>query len=137
MAQNNHLEYYEFAINDYFGLKKSINAGIFYTGMASLCQSICERFLKEIIVQKVDKETIEENSKIMSTHNLRSLCSFINNNSSINLSAAQISNAEGFYFSSRYPGKDSFIANEDDILLAFEAVEYCKISTEEILDIVS
>ena len=121
--------FYEFAENDFYGIKKSIEAEIFFTGMSSTCQNICERYLKYIIetcVQNIDKDS-KEYTFIMRTHSLKNLCSFISKNlPDSNFNKAKICQADGYYFSSRYPGKDSFIADKDDILLCWEAIKYCK-----------
>ena len=75
--------YYEFAENDYYGIKRSIDLDIFFSGMSSICQSICEKFLKYIIskyIKESDCAVPIKYSFIMRTHSLKNISNFITDN---------------------------------------------------------
>lgn len=129
-------DYYEFAENDYYGIKKNIEAEIYFTGMCSLIQNTCERFLKHLIKSCLNEDDydIKQYIFIMRTHSLRNLCNFLMKElEGLNLNKAKICQADGYYFSSRYPGKDAFIAEKNDILLCWEALQECKRNVDEYL----
>lgn len=129
--------YYEFAENDYYGIEKSINCEIYFSGMCSLMQNTCERYLKHLIKTYLKEENydIRKYTFIMKTHSLRNLCNFLTNElKELNLNKAKICQADGYYFSSRYPGKDAFIAEKNDVLLCWEALKTCKTNVDEYIN---
>ena len=105
--------------------RKNIKSKMYFTGICSIIQNTCARFLKYLIKTYINKNNydIKEYTFIMRSHSLRNICNFISNElKDINLNKAKICQVDGYYFSSRYPGKDAFIVEKSDILLCCEAL---------------
>ena len=128
--------YYDHAEVDFQWLFKSVNAEIYSPGMCSMSQNVCERYLKHIIdIYIGEQDDPLRYYNIMHSHNLRVLCNFINEKlPEFNFNSRKICMCNDFYFSTRYPGKDSFIANNDDIIMCWESVQYCKQVVDEFLE---
>ena len=121
--------YLDFAENDYQFFMYNFNHGVFGTSMAALGQNICERYLKHIISEYAQPCSMEEemNKKaVLHAHSLKKIMHFIKEEMHIEI-PSDASNAmkiiDGFYFTTRYPGNDSFIAGEEEIADAAEAVQ--------------
>ena len=118
------VDYYNFADNDYQYLKDSIQAGFVSNAMCGNAQHICERFLKSII----EPFAINLNdTDVIKTHNLKKLRRFIDKNiSDFKCDWSIVLQADGYYYSARYPGDDSFFVDKDDVLTCWEAVKETK-----------
>lgn len=132
------MTYADFAENDYLFFKDAYDNNMKGTPMAALGQSICERYLKHIISEYANPTTAREQTQkesILSTHNLRRLTQYIQDKMEIEIPEdveAKIERINGFYFSTRYPGDESFIPNEKDIDKAHAAVEATRDFTHEL-----
>ena len=126
MEQN--VNYYSFAENDYHYLKASMDAGFISNGMASLAQNIVEKYLKHIIDQYYSESDI---SSILRTHSLRRLLRFLETHvKDFDIDESLIIPADGYYFSARYPGEDSFFVDQKDIDICWLAVEEAKTAVD-------
>ena len=125
------INYYTFAENDYLFLKANIEENRIYNAMTSISQNICERYLKYII----DIYCTEEDcTDILKTHSLKRIIRFLENNlKDFHIDKTKVILADGYYFSSRYPGDESFFVNEDDILICWDAVKETKQSVDKYL----
>ncbi|MCC2255560.1 HEPN domain-containing protein [Ruminococcus sp. CLA-AA-H200] len=132
MGLNN---YYDFAENDYQFFNQSYTMGIKAPAQAALGQSICERYLKHIISEYANPETDSEFYKkesVLRTHSLHKLTTYLQDDMGIEIPDRildELGRIDGFYFTTRYPGDDSFIATERDIDTARSAVEYARTFT--------
>lgn len=131
--------YLDFAEDDYAFLKSAYDDGLVYNAMASIAQNICEKYLKHIVdkyVEPEDQTEMSEKASVLRTHNLRALINYLQGNGFEfdRDTKNSILKANGFYYSARYPGPDSFFVNQDDIDDSFEAVEKCR---EKVLEIVN
>lgn len=125
VSQNN---YFEFAENDYKFFKETYEADMKRPALAAMGQSICERYLKHIINEYANPENEFEHMKkesTLRTHSLHKLIRYIKDDMGIRISDDKkntMQAIDGFYFTTRYPGEESFIANETDIDDAWNAV---------------
>lgn len=116
--------YFEYAENDFRFLKESVAHGFVYNGMCSLAQNICEKYMKYIAEKKAD--ALNE-THVMKTHNLSILKKFLKRHfPEIPADWDVVEKANGFYFSSRYPGEDSFFVDEEDISICWRAAQEAK-----------
>lgn len=76
------LRFYDFAEDDFYMLKTMVNANQVRNGMCSLSQSICERYLKQLIVNyiKENNDNIITYQGNLKTHNLKRLINFLTDN---------------------------------------------------------
>lgn len=119
------IDYYDFAENDYRYLENSYNRGDIGNAMTYIAQNICERYLKSVI-EYADCTNLC-NGDEMKTHSLRKLKKFITRNvPEFNCDWSKVLQADGFYFSARYPSEDSFYADKSDIDECWEAVSEVK-----------
>lgn len=121
--------YLSFAENDHCFFRDAYDHGIRGGALAALGQSICERYLKHIISEYANPETdLEQHRKerALHTHNLQVLMKYIQEEMGICIpeeTEESLDRINGFYFTTRYPGDDSFIPSERDISKADTAVE--------------
>lgn len=133
--------YLDFAENDYNFFKASYNSGNKGGALAAIGQNICERYFKHIISEYAQPENARETmdkENVLRTHNLQRLMKYMRDEMGIQISdeaEAAIERINGFYFSTRYPGADSFIPSERDIDKANTAVEYARSITLELCKI--
>lgn len=115
------LNYFNLAENDYQFLLFDREAGRVGNIMCSSAQNICERYLKHLIDSFVrDSDT----TRVLQTQSLRVLRKFIREalpefEGNWNV----ILQADGYYFSTRYPGADAFFVDKEDVDECWEAVE--------------
>ena len=98
--------YAEFAENDYKFFRQSYDSGNKGSALAALGQSICERYLKHLVSECAHPENESEAAS--------------------KESVSALDRIDGFYFTTRYPGDDSFIPTERDIDRADKAVCLCR-----------
>lgn len=121
--------YLDFAENDYQFFRSVYDEGIIGGPLASMGHNICEKFLKHVISEYAEAETDSEQQRkerVLHTHNLQLLMRYIQNDMGLEIPEETEINLErinGFYFSTRYPGDDSFIATGRDVEKANAAVE--------------
>lgn len=121
------ISYYDFAENDYLYLKNSYERGDFSNAMAVLAQSICEGYFKHVVDTYCQNVPHEELTDALHSHSLRRLKTFFTKYlSDFECDWGVIMNANGFYFSARYPGDDSFFVEKEDVKECWEAVEETK-----------
>ena len=100
--------------------------------LAALGHSICERYLKQLISEFAKQQNeVESASKesVLRTHSLRRLMRYISGDMGIDIpeeTESALDRIDGFYFTTRYPGDDSFIPTERDIDRADKAVRLCR-----------
>lgn len=121
--------YWDYAEDDRNYLKDTYEDGYKRPAMASMGQNICERYLKHIILEYSTPETADEEQNMeraLRTHNLRNLEDYIQGSMGIEIPddlSDSLTRINGYYFSTRYPGDDSFVATERDVDNAYKAVE--------------
>ena len=119
------IDYYDFAENDYKYLENSYNRGDVGNAMTYIAQNVCERYLKSVIEYAGCANLCDQSE--MKTHSLRKLKKFITKNvPEFSCDWSKVLQADGFYFSARYPGEDSFYADKEDINECWEAVSEVK-----------
>lgn len=126
------LTYYNFADNDYWFLKANVEEKRVSNAMCANAQSICERYLKEVVQEKA---TELNDTDIMKTHSLKKLKKFIISNiPEMECDWAKVIQADGYYFSARYPGEDSYFVDESDVSICWDAVQEVKYSVDRFLE---
>lgn len=114
------INYYTFAEEDYLFLKANMEEKRIGNAMTSIAQNVCERYLEHII----SVFCIETDSTaVLKTHSLRKILRFMEENlPDFKINKNKVILSDGYYFSSRYPGDESFFANEEDVAVCWEAV---------------
>lgn len=131
--------YYDYAENDYNFIMNNYKSGGVWNSMCSISQQICERYIRHII----DKYYMPDNqndcveaSEVLRTHNLNKLERFLKKKMSITFEE-NVHNAlteiNGFYFETRYPGDESFFADKEDIENAVNGIKLCKETIDKII----
>lgn len=124
--------YYDFAEDDYQYLREDYERGRVANYMAGMAQNICERYLKHVIDKYVLPETANEEyekKEYLRKHNLNALLRYINAKTDFQISrelCKTIRGADGYYFSTRYPGDESIQIDKDVIEECMSAVETCR-----------
>lgn len=120
--------YYNFAEEDYLFLKANVEEKRVSNAMCSTAQNICERYLKEVVK---DKANMLENTEIMKTHSLKKLRKFVQSNiPEFECDWKEVLLADGYYFSARYPGDDSYFVDSEDVAICWKAVQETKRATD-------
>lgn len=121
------ISYFDMAENDYQFLKKDYDEGRVGNVMCSIAQCICERYLKQIIISNVQTGNPTD---VLKSHSLKALKNYIVNNiPDFSCDWKTVMQANGYYFSARYPGDDSFMVERDDVQEAWESVEEVRNAT--------
>lgn len=132
---NNLKTYYDFAENDYQFFKAAYEGGLVGNKMGAMAQEICEKYLKHLIDEYVSAEHGKEFGRkldVLRTHNLNKLAKYIEEElPEVELDKESLSLLNGLYFTTRYPGDESILIEEDDIPELVEAVENCKESVDD------
>ena len=125
------INYYTFAENDYLFLKANIEEHRVSNAMTSIAQNVCERYLK-YIVEKYCTEI--DCTSILKTHSLKKILRFIEEQiPDFKIKKSIVVLADGYYFSARYPGDESFFANEEDVFVCWKAVQETKQAVDRYL----
>lgn len=123
--------YYNFAENDYLYLKANVEEKRVSNAMCSSAQNICERYLKEVIKDKADELN---DTNIMKTHSLKKIRKFVEANiPDYECDWTTVVLADGYYFSARYPGEDSYFVDESDVEICWNSVQETKRATDRYL----
>ncbi len=116
---SNNLTYLDFAMDEALYLCEAHSKGLRYNAMVSQAQRICECYMKHII-----SKSLTYDLDIMRVHNLRSLYDYLEQ---MGLSVSDIRTdvmfLNNFYTHTRYPGRDAFMAQEQDINASVEAIQ--------------
>ena len=125
------LNYRFFADDDYQYFKKSIEAGLFANKLGANAQEICEKYLKHLVSEYCIPENDQDaagTERVLHTHNLNALINFLEGRQIV--LDCETKNAilriNGFYFTTRYPGEESFMITKNDLLDCIAAVDKCK-----------
>lgn len=121
--------YLDFAEEDYKFFSATYNDGYRASNQGVMAQNICERYLKHIIDKYMEPvNDVEEagKSNILRAHSLKRLIRYITDTMNIDIPSDTrnaMNSIDGFYYSMRYPGDDSYFASPEDIENAHAAVE--------------
>lgn len=113
--------YLAFAENDFLFFRQAYDTGNKGSALAALGQSICERYLKHVIsefAQPENRSEMQDKETILRTHSLRRLIRYIQEEMNLEIPdrvEMAMDRIDGFYFTTRYPGSESFIASERDV----------------------
>lgn len=130
--------YLDFAENDYVFFRKALDNNIRGNALASIGQNICERYLKHVVSEYSEPENKEEESDkehILRTHSLLKLIRYIQDDMGIKVPEEiedELERINGYYFTTRYPGTESFFASDRDIEKVAAAVESTRDLTYEV-----
>lgn len=113
------LSYYDFALDEFKYLALSYVKGLRFNAMVAQSQRVCELLFKHMISRE-----LFNNDDIMMYHNLRKLYDYLVDTLGYDLSTirSNVMLLNNFYTHTRYPGKDSFLAKEPDIVDSFKAI---------------
>lgn len=115
----NNLTYLDFAADEALYLMDAYNKGLRYSAMVAQAQRVCECYMKHAITR-----SLMNNNEVMMSHNLRTLYEYIE---SIGIDMRPVRTdvmlLNNFYTHTRYPGRDAFLASNEDITAAVTAVE--------------
>ncbi|HIY02851.1 MAG TPA: HEPN domain-containing protein [Candidatus Blautia faecipullorum] len=115
------ISYYDLAENDYQFLLKDWQEGRIGNLMCSAAQNICERYLKHVIDSYITDTDV---TRILQTHSLKALRRFMQEHvPDFEGKWKIILQADGYYFSTRYPGDTAFFVGKEDVDECWEAVE--------------
>lgn len=121
------LSYFDLAENDYQFLLKDRKEGRIGNLMCSAAQNICERYLKHMIDISVSEV---DTTRILQTHSLKALRRFMQEYvPEFKGDWRTILQADGYYFSARYPGDTAFLVGKEDVDDCWEAVEESRSAT--------
>lgn len=125
------INYYTFADNDFNFLKANIEEKRVSNAMTSIAQNICERYLKHLVeIYCTDIDC----TSVLKTHSLKRILRFLEENlMDFQISKKKVILADGYYFSARYPGDESFFANSEDVEICWEAVQETKRAVDSYL----
>ena len=131
--------YYDFAENDYQYLIQSYESGMVANAMGALAQEICEKYLKHIINEYIVPESLDENqekAEALRTHNLNKLHKYISRRlPEARIDKRPLNAVNGLYFTTRYPGEESIMVDQDDIHEYVCAVKECKADIDRYLSL--
>ena len=118
---SNRLTYYDFAYDEYEYLLQAYRLGLRYNAMVSQAQRICECLMKHLLTVRMFNV-----GDIMMSHNLRDIYNFIEK-TGIDISPIRnsVMTLNNFYTHTRYPGRDAFLAREEDVDVSVQAIITC------------
>jgi hypothetical protein len=140
------LSYFDYAEADFQVLEEACQSDIRGNLWAGVSQNICERYFKHLIDQYVgadDEAGLHRKIDILHTHSLTRLLNYLVTELpgfSIGMEDNYLFRSiDGFYFSTRYPGEDHFLASSQDIDLGIKAakaarrvtIDYMKLREQE------
>ena len=119
------------------GFIQLYNLGSIFDFMAGMAQSICEKYLKQIIDDYCQPSTVQEQYEkemVRHSHNLRTLFNLLEKYD-INIdheAKKTILCVDGYYFSTRYPSPDASTISQNDLKECLESINVCKKTIETI-----
>lgn len=108
--------------------------------MAAQAHDICERFLKQIVSDKFksdDKDSSDLKKNILRTHSLSRLLIVIMRNTNICVPSnllMKLSVIGNYYYTTRYPGKDSLLVTREILNACNVALNECIAFTDIVLE---
>ena len=118
------INYLDLAENDYQFLVVDYESGRVGNILCSSAQNICERYLKHVI--DVECTTVDT-THVLHSHSLKTLRNFIKANvTDFECDWSKVMQADGYYFSARYPGDDAFMVTKEDVDECWDAVKYVR-----------
>ena len=123
--------YYDFAENDRVQLESLFNIGAVSNIVTSSTQNCCEKYLKYIVETFYGAKTVEEEQekmRLLKTHSLRKILRSFKEVLGMDVSTETykaIVLIDGLYFTTRYPGDESFFATADDVKDCELALKAC------------
>lgn len=131
------MTYLDFAENDYMFFKAAYDNGLRMNTMASIGQNACEKYLKHIISEYANPENHQEReakNDILRAHSLQKLMKYIKNDMHMSIpedTQTKLAVVNCYYYNTRYPGDDSFLATSEDIEDVNKAIEVARDFTLE------
>lgn len=122
--------YLDFAENDYRYFVSSCERGDVANVMGAIAQNICEKYMKHLIDEydkPVTTDEEEDKTRILKSHNLQHLVSYIRENLAVNFSyntTQKMRDINGYYISARYPS--DMVINE----LSKNAIDKCLVAVQ-------
>lgn len=114
------INYFTMAENDFHFLDHDYREGRVGNVMCYVAQNICERYLKHLIDIYVTEVSTTD---VLKTHSIKILEKFMKTNlPDFKCDWRTVLNVNGYYYSARYPGEDSFMADKSDVDDCWEAV---------------
>jgi HEPN domain-containing protein len=115
---NKQLTYLDFAIDELLYLTQAYASGLRFNAMVSQAQRICECYMKHAITR-----SLMNNDEVMRSHNLRSLYEYMEKMGfDMHEIRTDVMLLNNFYTHTRYPGRDAFLASNEDITAAVNAI---------------
>lgn len=134
--------YLSFAEDDYRFFADTYRLGLRGSAMAATGQNICERYLKHIIyvyaIPDSDGEKYEKEG-ILKTHSLVKLIHYIKNDMKLAIpkeAEDAMYRIDGFYFTARHPGDNSFHPTEQDVEMSMDAVRQTRKFIYSVIDFI-
>ena len=113
------LTYLTYAADELQYFITAYKAGFRYNAMVSQAQRICECYMKHLIQSK----SLMNVSEIMRSHNLRAIYDeILSMGIDLRCVHSHILILNNYYGYTRYPGKDSFLATDEDVVACYEAL---------------
>lgn len=124
------MTYMDFADDDKKAFDTLYKTGTIANVMAAMAQNACEKYLKHIIetdYKEKDEPKTENYIKTMRSHSLIKLLQYIDQNimEIPDNITDNILKAEGYYFTTRYPGEDSISVTQKEINRCKTALDVC------------
>lgn len=113
------LTYLDFATDEWQYLANAYSKGLRYNAMVSQAQRIVECYLKQVITKR-----LVNNNEVMMSHNLRTIFTYIVDDLHLPLGHLHkdVMCLNNFYTHTRYPGREAFMASNQDIDACVTAV---------------
>lgn len=116
---SNNLTYLDFATDEALYLSDAYAKGLRYNAMVAQAQRVCECYMKHAITK-----SLMNNNEVMMSHNLRSLYDYMQDiGLDLKPIRSEVMLLNNFYTHTRYPGREAFLASEEDITAAVKAIE--------------
>lgn len=127
------LTFYKSAEDDFYFLKSSMESGNTGNIICSLSQSICERFLKQLIVNYINEDSNNKDDfeKILKSNNIEMILNFIEDNLKDFITNVEIRNVSKY---SDYGQPGSYPIDEDGIRICWNSVKICKVYVDHYID---
>ena len=132
--------YYDFANETFDFLNEIYESGIRSNSMASQIQNTCERYLKHLIEEYDNPSNVNSqlfHNDILRTHSVNNLVRYLEDNMNVTFSndtKLGLLSMDNLYFTTRYPGRDSRMANEVEIDEYMQYLRKFKTEYDEIVE---
>lgn len=113
------LTYLDFATDEALYLTEAYSKGLRYNAMVAQAQRVCECLMKHALTR-----CLMNNNEAMMSHNLRALYDHMEScGLDLHEIRTQVMLLNNFYTHTSYPGREAFMASEEDITAAVRAIE--------------